>query len=111
MLFRSALLPKSSTEDSLEDFGKSAAQITAGLVAFGFAAKKAFDFTREGAQINQTADSFDLLLEKVKAKIPNAEEVLPTVYLIIDEIFNSINVDELLAALEESKNLSENAEV
>ena len=55
------------TEDSLEEFGKAAVQVTAGLVAFGFAAKKAFDLGREGAQINQTADSFDLLLEKVDA--------------------------------------------
>lgn len=50
----------------------------------------------------------DLLLEKIKAKIPNAEEVLPTVYLIVDEIFNSIDVDEILAALEESKTLPDN---
>lgn len=45
----------------------------------------------------------DLLLEKIKVKIPNAEEVLPTVYLIIDEIFNSLDVPALLAALEEGK--------
>jgi hypothetical protein len=53
----------------------------------------------------------DLLLEKVKAKIPNAAEVLPTVYLIIDEIFNSLDVPALLAAMEESAKLPENANV
>jgi hypothetical protein len=53
----------------------------------------------------------DLLLEKIKSKIPNAEEILPTVYLIIDEIFNSIDVPAILAALEESKKLPDNVNV
>jgi len=49
----------------------------------------------------------DLLLEKVKAKIPNAVDVLPVVYQIVDEIFNSFDVDEILAAIEASKQLPE----
>ena len=53
----------------------------------------------------------DLLLEKVKAKIPNAEEALPMVYLIIDEIFNAIDVEELLAVLKESNNLPDNVNI
>lgn len=45
----------------------------------------------------------DLLLEKLKAKIQNPEEVLPLVYLIIDEIFNAIDVEVLAAEIAKAK--------
>ena len=45
----------------------------------------------------------DLLLEKLKAKIQNPEEVLPLVYLIIDEIFNAIDVEALAAEIAKAK--------
>ena len=35
------------------------------VVAAGFAVKKIFDFGREGAVVEQTASSFDLLMRKV----------------------------------------------
>jgi len=45
----------------------------------------------------------DLLLEKLKAKIPNPEAVLPMVYLVIDELFNAIDVDALVAEYNAAK--------
>lgn len=45
----------------------------------------------------------DLLLEKLKAKINNPEEVLPMIYLIIDEIFNAIDVEALAAEIAQAK--------
>jgi hypothetical protein len=45
----------------------------------------------------------DVVLEKVKAKIPNPETVLPTVYLIIDTLFEALDVDALIAELEKKK--------
>ena len=53
----------------------------------------------------------DLLLEKVKAKFPNPEEVLPVIYFVVDELLNAINVPEFLEALEESRKLPENVNV
>lgn len=45
----------------------------------------------------------DLLLEKLKAKIENPEQVLPMIYLIIDEIFNAIDVEALAAEIAKAK--------
>ena len=45
----------------------------------------------------------DLLLEKLKAKIRNPEEVLPVIYLIIDELFNAIDVEALAAEIAKAK--------
>jgi len=45
----------------------------------------------------------DLLLEKLKAKIENPEQVLPMIYLIIDEIFNAIDVESFAMAVEQMK--------
>jgi hypothetical protein len=56
----------------------------------------------------------DLLLERVKVKIPNAEETLPTVYLIIDEIFGAFGMDEFYALLKEfteEKELPDNVSI
>jgi len=55
------------TENSLADFAAVAAGVGAAAVAAGAAMKAAFDLGREGEQINQTAESFDLLLQKVGA--------------------------------------------
>lgn len=52
----------------------------------------------------------DLLLEKLKAQIPNPETVLPTIYLIIDEMFNAIDVDALVAELAAAKAIAEKKE-
>lgn len=41
--------------------------VSAAAVGVGIAVKKAFDFAKAGASITQTAESFDLLLEKVGA--------------------------------------------
>jgi len=49
----------------------------------------------------------DLLLEKLKAKIENPEQVLPMIYLIIDEIFNAIDVEAFALAVEQMKKENE----
>ena len=46
---------------SLKDLGIMVAKVTAPVVAFGIAAKKAFDFSESGAAVIQTAISFDRL--------------------------------------------------
>ncbi len=53
--------------DSWKKTIATGAVVVGTLVAVGAAAKKAFDLGKEGAAIKQTADSFDLLLEKVGA--------------------------------------------
>jgi hypothetical protein len=54
-------------DDILKDFTKGIGITAAAIVGVGLAAKKAFDLAEEGAQVLQTAESFDLLLEKVGA--------------------------------------------
>ena len=51
----------------LKDAAMTAAKFTAGVVAAGLAAKKAFDLGRAGAVVQQTKDSFDLLMKSVGA--------------------------------------------
>lgn len=46
----------------------------------------------------------NLLLERLKSKLgEQADEILPTIYLIIDEIFEAIDVDSLMAAIAQAK--------
>lgn len=52
----------------------------------------------------------DLLLEKLKAQIPNPETVLPMIYLIIDEMFNAIDVDAFVAELAAARAIAEKKE-
>jgi hypothetical protein len=56
-----------TAQKNFKDFGKGLLAVTAGVAAFGIAVKKAFELGREGAEIRQTAQSFDFLLEKVGA--------------------------------------------
>jgi iron-sulfur cluster repair protein YtfE (RIC family) len=55
-----------ASQKQLKDLLKTFAAITAGAVAAGYAMKKAFEFSREGAAIRQTHESFELLLDKVE---------------------------------------------
>ena len=52
---------------SLKGAAVAAGAVTAGFIAVGVAAKKAFEFGKEGAAVRQTTESFDMLLEKVGA--------------------------------------------
>jgi hypothetical protein len=54
----------------LKELATKAALVTASVAAFGFAAKKAFDLAREGAQIIQLEQSFDRMNKQV-FKAPN----------------------------------------
>lgn len=55
--------PLKSMEEGLQFVAKSLGAV----VAAGFAVKKIFDFGREGAVVEQTADSFEFLMQKVEA--------------------------------------------
>jgi len=52
---------------SYEDLKKKAIPLTAAVAGVGFALKKTFDLSEQGAQIRQTGESFDLLMQKVGA--------------------------------------------
>lgn len=56
---------KKQAAPSLREFASAATLATGAVVAVGFAAKKAFDFAREGAQIRQTQESFDQLNDSI----------------------------------------------
>lgn len=53
------------TAIQFDDFAKVLGVTTAAVVAVGIAAKKAFDFTREGAVVQQTTVSFERLTESL----------------------------------------------
>jgi hypothetical protein len=54
-----------SLTDKIKANWQQIAAATAAVVAFGIAAKKAFDFAQEGAQIKQLGESFDLMNKQV----------------------------------------------
>lgn len=60
----------SASSNAFADFAKSAAVVTGAVVGVGVAAKQAFDFAEEGAQIQQITESFNRMNETV-FKTPN----------------------------------------
>ncbi len=54
-----------SLQKSVKNLGIGLGAVGIGAVAVGLALKKAFDLGREGAVIEQTAESFDFLLQKI----------------------------------------------
>jgi len=58
-----------------DKLGKAALAGGASLIALGVAGKQAFEFGKQGAEITQTADSFDMLMDKVGA-VPGVLEDL-----------------------------------
>ena len=67
--------PFKDLASGIGNIGIQAAMVAAPLVAMGIAAKKAFEFGQRGAEVAQTSESFDLLIEKVGAT-PNLLEEL-----------------------------------
>lgn len=51
--------------EKLDDLLGTAKNVTAGMVAMGATFKKAFDLSREGANLNQLRDSFELMNDQV----------------------------------------------
>ena len=76
---------------------KTAGFLAAGAAAAGVAMKAAFDLGREGAQITQTADSFDLLLQKVGAAPGLLDELRKASLGTVDDLTLMSSTATLLA--------------
>ena len=64
---KSASTSSDAIGNALRNIGREALLGVAGLAAFGVAAKKAFDLVEEGAKIQQTGESFDMLMDALGA--------------------------------------------
>ena len=75
-----------SFTDILQSVGKEALLGVAGLAAFGIAAKKAFDLAEEGAKIQQTGESFDMLMDALGAAPNILQQMKDAVGGTVDEM-------------------------
>ena len=66
-MFKDATKEGNKFGDSIKGLTKAAAGATAAIGIVGATMKKAFDLGREGAAIEQTAQSFDFLIQQMKA--------------------------------------------
>jgi len=72
--------------DALRGIAREALLGVAGLAAFGVAAKKAFDFAEEGAKIQQTGESFDMLMDALGAAPNILQQMKDAVGGTVDEM-------------------------
>jgi len=72
--------------DALRGIAREALLGVAGLAAFGVAAKKAFDLVEEGAKIQQTGESFDMLMDALGAAPNILQQMKDAVGGTVDEM-------------------------
>ena len=100
---------KKGLEGAKQSLGAVAAEAATAagvLVAFGLAAKQAFDLGREGASITQTRDSFYGLAESVGASETSLEDIIKATNGTIDEMTAMSGVLTLTAGASDAFALS-----